>query len=119
VRAEHCRRPKTQAFFVSTTGTRLIYKNVHFCFHRLVEEAGLEARGSRCRPRIHDLRHRFALVTLLGWYREGKEPAPRLASLSAYLGHAAPQGTYWYLRAAPELLEVAARCQGQFLGGGR
>jgi integrase/recombinase XerD len=49
--------PVTPAFFVSVAGTRLIYKNVHQCFHRLAGQAGLAPLGPRCRPRIHDLRH--------------------------------------------------------------
>jgi integrase len=117
VRDSHWPRPSTPAFFVSVAGTRLIYKNVHQCFHRLVGEAGLAPLSPRCRPRIHDLRHRFALVTLLGWYQDGTDVGPRLASLSAYLGHVRPQDTYWYLRAAPELLALAAERLERLPGG--
>lgn len=119
VRDAHWPAPKTPAFFVSVTGTRLIYKNVHQCFHRLVGEAGLAPFSRRCRPRIHDLRHRFALVTLLGWYRDGTDVGQRLPSLSAYLGHVTPQDTYWYLRAAPELLALAAERLERLPGGRR
>ena len=108
VRDAHWPDPATPAFFLSTAGTRLIYKNVHRCFHRLAAEAGLAPLGPRCRPRIHDLRHRFALQALLGWYRDGTGIAQQLPALSAYLGHVRPQDTYWYLRAAPELLALAA-----------
>jgi integrase/recombinase XerD len=108
LRDTRCPDPATPAFFVSTAGTRLIYKNVHQCFHRLAGEAGLAPLGPRCRPRIHDLRHRFALQALLGWYRDGTDAGRQLAALSAYLGHVRPQDTYWYLRAAPELLALAA-----------
>jgi integrase/recombinase XerD len=100
--------PVTPAFFVSVAGTRLIYKNVHQCFHRLAGQAGLAPLGPRCRPRIHDLRHRFALQALLGWYRDGADIGRQLPALSACLGHVRPQDTYWYLRAAPELLALAA-----------
>lgn len=100
--------PVTPAFFVSVAGTRLIYKNVHPCFHRLAGQAGLAPLGPRCRPRIHDLRHRFALQALLGWYRDGTDIGRQLPALSACLGHVRPQDTYWYLRAAPELLALAA-----------
>lgn len=104
-----CRAPRTPAWFVSTTGTRLIYKNVHYEFHRLASQAGLRPRSKQCRPRPHDLRHTFAVATLLGWYRDGDDIATRLPLLSTYLGHVDPGSTYWYLSAAPELLSLAAR----------
>ena len=63
IRDENIPRPGTPAFFVSLTGTRLIYKNVHFTYHRLTGAAGLRPRSARCRPRIHDLRHSFAVTT--------------------------------------------------------
>lgn len=59
------------------------------------------------RPRMHDLRHTFA-VRLLDWYRAGDNVELRLPSLSTYLGHRDPRSTYWYLSAAPELLALAA-----------
>jgi integrase len=54
-------------------------------------------------------RHSFAVATLLDWHRDGGDVAARLPLLSAYLGHAGPAGTYYYLHAAPELLAEAAR----------
>lgn len=108
IRDEAFSRPGTPAFFVSLAGTRLIYKNVHRTYHRLVLAAGLRPRSARCRPRIHDLRHSFAVATLIGWYRDGGDVAARLPLLSTYLGHADPDDTYWYLEAAPELLTLAA-----------
>jgi integrase/recombinase XerD len=104
-----CPAPVTPAWFVSTTGTRLIYKNVHCEFHRLTRRAGLRARSTRCRPRPHDLRHTFAVTTLLDWYHDGGDVAARLPLLSTYLGHTDPGSTYWYLSAAPELLALAAQ----------
>jgi len=100
--------PKAPAFFLSMAGTRLFYENVNWTFRRLVRQAGLAARGSR-RPRIHDLRHRFAVVTVADWYAAGVDVAAGMPALSAYLGHADPGGTYWYLTATPELLALAAR----------
>jgi integrase/recombinase XerD len=108
LRDRHCPRPASPAFFVSLTGTRLIYKNVHYRYHQLTRAAGLEPRSARCRPRIHDLRHSFAVATLIGWYRDGGDATARLPVLSAYLGHIDPGDTYWYLEAAPELLTLAA-----------
>ena len=54
-----------------------------------------------CRPRPHDLRHSFAVATLLDWCRDGGDVASRMPLLSAYLGHAEPADTYWYLQARP------------------
>jgi integrase len=107
-RDELCPRASSPAFFVSLAGTRILYCNFHLCFQGLVREAGLAARSPRCRPRPHDLRHTFAVSTLIGWYRDGLEVEPRMPRLSTYLGHIHPAHTYWYLEAAPELLALAA-----------
>jgi integrase len=101
-------RPAMPAFFTSVTGTRLIYNNVHFTFHELTRTAGLKPRSAACRPRIHDLRHTFAVTTLARWYADGGDVAARLPLLSTWLGHAGPSGTYWYLTGTPELLALAA-----------
>jgi integrase/recombinase XerD len=102
-------RPVSEALLVSSAGTRLLHYNVHVTFTRLARCAGLAARSGGSRPRIHDLRHSFAVATLLDWCRDGGNIAERMPLLSAYLGHADPAGTYWYLHAAPELLAEAAR----------
>lgn len=99
----------TLAFFVSTAGTRLIYCNVHNAFHRLVQNAGLSPRSPSCRPRIHDLRHTFAVQTMLDAYAAGEDGQTRLALLSTWLGHVHPGNTYWYLSAAPELMALAGQ----------
>jgi integrase len=101
-------RTGESSFFLSTAGTRLIYRNVHAVFTRLVAEAGLQPRSPRSRPRLHDLRHSLAVHSLLDWYRDGADVANRLPVLSTWLGHASPGATYWYLSAAPELLALAA-----------
>ena len=101
--------PVSPALFVSTAGQRLQYVNVSATFVKLVRRAGLPPRPAPCRPRIHDLRHSFAVRTLLDWYRDGGDIASRLPLLSAYLGHIDPKQTYWYLDAAPELMAEAAR----------
>jgi integrase/recombinase XerD len=100
---------RTPSLFVSVAGTRLIYNNVHFCLHKLVGQAGLEHRAELCRPRPHDLRHSFAVRTLLYWYQQGLDVQARMPLLSTYLGHVDPGSTYWYLFAAPELLELVAQ----------
>ena len=96
------------SFFTSVTGTRLIYQNVHCTFHGLTKAAGLRPRSAACLPRIHDLRHTFAVATLARWYADGGDVAARLPLLSTWLGHADPSGTYWYLTGTPELLALAA-----------
>jgi integrase/recombinase XerD len=102
-------RPVSGALLVSSAGTRLLYYNVSITFARLARCAGLAARSGGSRPRPHDLRHSFAVATLLDWCRDGGDIAARMPLLSAYLGHANPAGTYWYLHAAPELMAEAAR----------
>jgi integrase len=97
----------TPAVFVSTAGTRLIYCNVHHTFHRLVRIAGLTPRSAACRPRIHDMRHSFAVRAMLDAYTAGQDGQVRLTLLSTWLGHVHPGSTYWYLSASPELMAVA------------
>jgi integrase len=77
-------------------------------FNRLVDAIGLEPEPDAGRPRVHGLRHSFAVATVRDWYRQGADPAGKLSLLSAYLGHADPAYTYWYLQACPELLGLAA-----------
>ncbi len=108
LRDQLCPRPAGPSFFVSTAGTRLLYCNAHLAWLELVHRAGLQARSAKCRPRPHDLRHSFAVRTLLGWYRDGADVAARMPLLSTYLGHVHPANTYWYLSAAPELLALVA-----------
>ncbi len=103
-----CRRPRDASFFISTAGTRLLYCNAHLAWLDLVRRSGLQPRSANCRPRPHDLRHSFAVRTLLGWYRGGADVAALMPLLSTYLGHVHPANTYWYLSAAPELLTLVA-----------
>lgn len=107
----------TAALFVSMAGTRLLYCNVHHAFHRLVHLAGLTPRSSSCRPRIHDLRHTFAVRAMLDAYAAGEDGQTRLTLLSTWLGHVHPASTYWYLSASPELMAVAARRLDAHLAG--
>lgn len=72
----------TPAFFESTAGTRLLYCNVHWTFHRLVTMAGLPQRSALCRPRIHDLRHSFVVRSMLAAYATGEDGQTRLTLLS-------------------------------------
>jgi integrase/recombinase XerD len=98
---------RTTALLISPAGTRLLYCNVQWTFQKLLRQAGIEARSSSCRPRIHDLRHSFAVSSLLDAYTRDLDIDRRLTPLATYLGHRSPAGTYWYLSAAPELLAAA------------
>jgi integrase len=102
-------RPSTKAVFISPAGTRLLYCNVHATWKLLTARAGLKPRSASCRPRIHDLRHSFAVRSLLDAYAAGQDSQARLAVLSTYMGHADPSHTYWYLSAAPELLALVGQ----------
>jgi integrase len=57
---------------------------------------------------MHDLRHAFAVNTLIGWYRDETDVNAAMPYLSAYLGHIDPSSTYWYLTGSPELARVIA-----------
>jgi integrase len=105
------------AVFISTTGNRLLYSDAQCTFHHLVLSAALMPRSASCRPRLHDLRHTFAVRTLQDAYRCGGDVQLRLTLLSTYLGHVDPAATYWYLSAAPELLAFAAQRLERSIGG--
>jgi integrase len=96
-------------FFVAERGGRLLHQYVHRVFWRLSYETGLRRPGDHSGPRVHDFRHRFAIRTLLDWYREGADVERQLPTLSTYLGHTCVRDTYWYLSACPDLMQEAAR----------
>lgn len=93
-------------FFTDYLGKRLTWCSTAYAFEHVRDAAGLTANGAS--PRIHDLRHTFAVTTFLGWYREGADVPGLLPRLSTYLGHSNPANTYWYMTAIPELLAYAA-----------
>jgi len=107
-RDQLCPRPSCDAFFLSTAGTRLHAANVRRVFARLVRLVGLEPRSVRCRPRLHGLRHRFAVETLLDLHRAGVDAQARLPWLATSMGHTEPANTFWYMTATPELLGLVA-----------
>jgi integrase len=106
-RRRDSRQPATTRLFVSLAGTPVIYGNFAHTFRQAVLAAGVGADGPM-RPRVHDLRHSFAVRTLVGWYRAGLDAEALLPRLSTYLGHREPRNTYRYLTATPELLGHAA-----------
>jgi integrase/recombinase XerD len=111
VRARDARfpQPATPAFFLSARGRRMGRVELNHTFTQLIRQVGLEGRGARARPRPHDLRHAFAVRTLLGWYQAGEDVDRQMPLLSTYLGHVNPASTYWYLETVPELLELISR----------
>jgi integrase/recombinase XerD len=98
--------PQSPAFFVSPSGSRLSKGTFNGTFAKLIRQVGLEGCGQRVRPRAHDLRHSFAVRTLIDWYRDGENVDRQMPLLSTFLGHVDPASTYWYLQAAPELLAL-------------
>lgn len=101
------RRPAT--FFVSGRGTRLDGGDIRRTFYSLSRQIGLRGATDSHGPRLHDFRHRFAVETLIQWYRSGQDVERRLPVLSTYLGHAHVADTYWYLSACPELMGLAVK----------
>lgn len=97
--------------FVTEKATRLTDCSARYNFAQACQRIGLRSHQRYQRhgrgPRIHDLRHTFAVRTMINWYRTGKDPAREIIRLTTYLGHANPSNTYWYLEAVPELLDLA------------
>ncbi len=100
--------PGEDPLLVSAAGTRLLIGNVQTAFRALRERAAIPRLASGRGPRIHDIRHSFAVRTLIDAHREGADVGRRLALLSTYLGHVDPASTYWYLDASPELMALAS-----------
>lgn len=91
-------------FFVRSGGSALGYDAVSGPFRKLCRQLGWTQAPI---PRLHDLRHTFAVRTLLTWYRTGEPVGPKLWTLSTYLGHRHLAETYWYLTAVPELMQLS------------
>ncbi|MBT9584874.1 tyrosine-type recombinase/integrase [bacterium] len=112
-------RRQFASFFITDKGEPLRDPMVRYYFVRLSKQVGLRNATSRSShgPRIHDLRHSFAVKTLIRWYESGVEVDRRLPYLSTYLGHAHVADTYWYLSACPELLRLAGAKMEQMIAG--
>ena len=104
---------RSEPFFVSDHGGRVTDCIARYNFAVVCQNIGLRPAQKYHRhgrgPRIHDLRHTFAVRTLMHWYRTGGNPAKEMIRLTTYLGHTDPAHTYWYIEAVPELLELASR----------
>jgi len=98
-----------RTLLVSDRGRALEVSTVRRTFYELSRQTGLRGPDQHHGPRLHDFRHRFAVETLVRWYRAGVDVERRLPMLSTYLGHAHVTDTYWYLSACPELMGLATR----------
>ena len=101
--------PRLAHLFVTSRGTPIPVTQVNRVFLTISRQIGLRAPNARRGPRLHDLRHRFAVETLLRWYRHGEQPDRLLPILATYLGHTHVSGTYWYLSSTPELMQAAGQ----------
>ena len=113
VRDHLCRDPRTDRFF--HIGGVVERRDAEHVFLTITTQLGL--RTATVHPRIHDLRHTFAVRTLTDWQRDGSDVPAMLPVLSTYLGHIEPKNTYWYLSATPELMQLAAGRLEQHFGG--
>lgn len=95
--------------FLSETRDRLYHDTVRRVFYGIMNEIGSPRHIKKAGPRLHDLRHRFAIETLMRWYHDGKDVERCLPVLSTYLGHLNIAHTYWYLTACPELMGLAVQ----------
>jgi integrase/recombinase XerD len=101
--------PPIPAFFITERGGRITGATARYTFAKLSQQLGLRAssKGHGRGPRLHDMRHRFAVRTLIHWYRSGLDVERELPKLATYLGHVHVNESYWYLEAVPELLQLA------------
>ena len=108
-RRERCLagRSVSSFFFINSHGHHLYIGDIHRVFYKLSRQTGLRGATASHGPRLHDFRHRFAVQTLLRWYRSGEDAERHLPVLSTYLGHVHVADTYWYLSACPELMAQA------------
>jgi site-specific recombinase XerD len=98
------------AFFCTRTGHAISLAALEGVFVLLREHAGIRRPAAdRWQPRLHDLRHSFAVHRLIAWYREGADVQACLPLLATYLGHINLAGTQTYLTMTPELLAEASR----------
>jgi len=96
------------SIFVTKKGEPVIRQCALANFRRLCAIAKVARRDSgRLQPRLHDLRHTFAVHRLLAWYREGADVTRLLPRLATYLGHVSLRSTQYYLSMTPELLQEA------------
>ena len=101
------RTPLNASVFPGVRGAAVSTNSMRRVFGRLCREVGVGASDSGAPPRVHDLRHSFAVATLLHWYEAGINPSGKLLHLSTFLGHSKIKATAVYLTIAWELLREA------------
>jgi integrase len=101
--------PRSEFFFRTDRAPALKRAAIEKTFSRVRNRLGWTAHGRARRPRIHDLRHTFAVRRLLRWYAEGAEVDRKILALATYLGHAKVTDTYWYLSGVPELMAFTSQ----------
>jgi len=100
--------PLPEDFLFTFFEGRPINRNtIGMTFQSLIPQLGLRVPEGVSPPRLHDLRHSFAVGTLLRWYRAGIDPGTRLLDLSTFMGHVHPTSTAVYLTITPDLLQEA------------
>ena len=111
LRRQHVRPTPRTTFFVSSRGVRrgepLGDRQAHRMFAQLRQQLGWVDRGGHGQPRVHDLRHSFAVRRLTLWHEQGADLDQRMLALSTYMGHVKISNTYWYLSGVPELMALA------------
>lgn len=107
-RNRHLRVREAMPFFASMQGKGLRSRQVQRVFAQLRERLGWVNRGAHHAPRIHDLRHAFAVRRVMLWHEQGTDIDQAMLALSTYMGHVKISNTYWYLTAVPELMALAA-----------
>ena len=108
-------RPGDAFYFPSRAGGPHTRETLYVKFRQLLLRCGIPHGGKGKGPRVHDLRHTFAVHAMLRWYREGADLDAKLPVLATYLGHRSLRGTSRYLRLTAELFpEVAARVNAAF-----
>jgi integrase len=100
--------PYDDAFFVGPSGVRPLANTVQQGFRRVATACHVQPGPGNRNPRLHDLRHSFAVNTLIDAHRSGYGIDARIAALATYLGHSSPIHTYWDLSASPELLQLVS-----------
>ncbi|WP_321897055.1 tyrosine-type recombinase/integrase [Burkholderia cepacia] len=95
-------------FFVGEQGRQLARYTVQTVFADLTRQIGIRSADACSGPRLHDLRHSYAVQILIDAYRAGVDTELMIPVLSTFLGHSQVRCTYWYLTACPELMEQAA-----------
>jgi integrase len=104
--------------FVSDEGQPLVYWRVHDVFRNLLKSAGIKPSRGRW-PRIHELRHTFAVRALESSPTGRQRIGQHMLALATYLGHVNINSTYWYLETTPELLRSIAVVTEDFAHGGQ